>query len=149
MLLHIYINPEGMVWAINEAGNRVVFGNADGVQERSLCVSRQTVADLVQIKFRAGYLKLVAIDVFDGDFMEAVEVIAKAAYLGVGPAVQSTTESVFLPVFEQLAERGSKWLAVTSRVNKWLAARRHSAGLYFPSPTTSSNHSPALDFTLM
>lgn len=103
MRIHIFFHPQGKVWAINQAADRVVFGGeAKGLQERE--VSKKTLRDICNEKSRDGYEKFGEIDVADGAFHDAVWIVREVYHRSMQQVLEWMPENVCRPVFEALAQ---------------------------------------------
>lgn len=102
MLIHIYFHPQGKVWAINQAADRVVFGGeAKGLQERD--VSKKSLVDICAEKTRDGYEKFGEIDVADDVFYEAVWVVREMHHRDIQAVLDWQREDCYRPLFKALA----------------------------------------------
>lgn len=105
MRIYIYFHPQGKVWAINQAADRVVFGGeAKGLQERE--VSKKNLWDICADKTRNGYIKFGEINIADGAFHDAVWIVRSLYYRGIQQVLEWMPENVYRPVFYGLVKMG-------------------------------------------
>jgi len=115
MRIHIYFHPQGKVWAINQAADRVVFGGeAKGLQERE--VSKKNLWDICAEKTRDGYMKFGEFGIADGAFHDAVWIAREMYHRDIRPVLDYLPENVYRPVLEVLALNGGRRNSINARV---------------------------------